>query len=317
MNAQDAEEYTQALGQIVAGSWRQIALAKRLGVPKALDLSTEEWVKERLGGYVKMSVTERKDAALELKAGGHSNVAIGEILGCDEKTVRNDASENSEPQDENDNENTETVKPASENSEPAPVDAIAALAAVPGPEYTRAKFSGDTEWCTPKPYVDLAREAMGGIDLDPASNGQAQETVKAKKYFTKADDGLRKEGRGRVWLNPPYARELIPQFIEKMVEEYTSGRATAAVVLTHNSSDTEWWHLALKHCAAMCFTRSRIKFVKNGNPPPGSPPHGQIFFYLGDDVGKFKAVFETIGSVVTRNGWDDERTLARDKTKAA
>ncbi len=36
MNKDDAEEYTQSLGQVVGGAWRQIALAKRLGVPKAL-----------------------------------------------------------------------------------------------------------------------------------------------------------------------------------------------------------------------------------------------------------------------------------------
>jgi hypothetical protein len=34
MNRQDAEEYTLSLGQIIAGSWRQIALAQKLGVPK-------------------------------------------------------------------------------------------------------------------------------------------------------------------------------------------------------------------------------------------------------------------------------------------
>jgi len=200
MNAQDAEEYTQALGQIVAGSWRQIALAKRLGVPKALGLSVEEWVKERLGGYVKMSVAERKDAALELKADGHSNVAIGEILGCDESTVRADFSGNPEPRDENDNENNEVVEPASGNPEPepAPVDAIAALAAVEGQEYTKAKFSGETEWYTPSAYIDLARQVLGEINLDPASSDQAQETVKAAKYFTRDKDGLKEKWFGRV-----------------------------------------------------------------------------------------------------------------------
>ena len=102
MNAQDAEEYTQALGQIVAGSWRQIALAKRLRVPKALGLSVEEWVKERLGGYVKMSVAERKDAALELKVDGYSNREAAEILGCGETSVRRATAPNGAPDDEND-----------------------------------------------------------------------------------------------------------------------------------------------------------------------------------------------------------------------
>lgn len=90
MHAEDAEEYTQALGQIVAGSWRQIALAKRLGVPKALGLSTEEWVNERLGGYVKMSISERRTAVTELSQKGHTIREIAEITGASKSAVGRD-----------------------------------------------------------------------------------------------------------------------------------------------------------------------------------------------------------------------------------
>ena len=66
MKPEDAEDYTQALGQVVAGGWRQIALGLRLGVPKALNLSVDEWVKQRLGGYVKYSIAERQEAVKAL-----------------------------------------------------------------------------------------------------------------------------------------------------------------------------------------------------------------------------------------------------------
>ena len=84
INEQDAEEFTQSLGQIIGGSWRQIALAKRLGVPQALGLSTEAWVRERLGGYVRLTVDERREAVRELAAEGMSQRGIGEVLGVDE-----------------------------------------------------------------------------------------------------------------------------------------------------------------------------------------------------------------------------------------
>jgi hypothetical protein len=90
MNPNDAEEYTQSLGQIIGGSWRPVALAQRLGVPKALGLTTEQWVNERLGGYVKLARDDRREAVKELKAEGHSNVEIGKVLGVAEGTVRND-----------------------------------------------------------------------------------------------------------------------------------------------------------------------------------------------------------------------------------
>lgn len=96
MNAEDAEEYTQALGQVVGGSWRQVALGKRLGVPEALGISTAEWVK-RLGGYVRLDVEERRSAVLELTAPvtdggmGMTKTAAAEVLGVGRTTIRRDA----------------------------------------------------------------------------------------------------------------------------------------------------------------------------------------------------------------------------------
>jgi hypothetical protein len=91
VNPEDAEEYTQALGQVVAGGWRQIALGERLGVPKALNMTTRAWVEERLGGYVKFSIgEERKEAVKSLVDDGYSERQIPEILGIDRETVRKD-----------------------------------------------------------------------------------------------------------------------------------------------------------------------------------------------------------------------------------
>jgi N6-adenosine-specific RNA methylase IME4 len=90
MTPEDAEEFTQSLGQIIGGSWRQIALAKRLGVPKALGLDTEKWVRERLGGYIKLSVDERREAAHELSSSGHGVREVGEILGISKSQAAED-----------------------------------------------------------------------------------------------------------------------------------------------------------------------------------------------------------------------------------
>jgi 16S rRNA G966 N2-methylase RsmD len=115
---EDAEEFTQALGQIVGGSWRQIALAKRIGVPKALGVSLEDWVEKRLGGYVRMSMADRREAVKELAGEGMSNVAIGEVLGVDEGTVRNARrSENSEVDGDGASNDAVDRTSTSENSE--------------------------------------------------------------------------------------------------------------------------------------------------------------------------------------------------------
>lgn len=103
MKAEDAEEYTQALGQVVAGGWRQVALGERLGVPEALGLSTKDWVEQRLGGYVRLSVPERREAVAELDAEDMSTREIAGVLGVDQSTVVRDlhadadASEDQQP----------------------------------------------------------------------------------------------------------------------------------------------------------------------------------------------------------------------------
>jgi DNA-binding NarL/FixJ family response regulator len=90
MTREDANEYTESLGQVVAGSWRQISLAKRLGVPKALGLTTEQWVNERLGGYVRMSIEDRREAVRNLTANGHSAREIADIVGVSHDTAARD-----------------------------------------------------------------------------------------------------------------------------------------------------------------------------------------------------------------------------------
>lgn len=90
MNKDDAEEYTQSLGQIVGGSYRQIVLAKRLGVPDALGMSVEQWVNQRLGGYVKLAADDRRKAVEELAAEGESTRDIGSVLGVSHTTVERD-----------------------------------------------------------------------------------------------------------------------------------------------------------------------------------------------------------------------------------
>src|SRR5690606_36743982 len=60
------------------------------GVPQALGLTVREWVETRLGGYVRMSIEERKQAVLELAEEGHSQREIAEVLGVGKTTVDRD-----------------------------------------------------------------------------------------------------------------------------------------------------------------------------------------------------------------------------------
>jgi len=144
--------------------------------------------------------------------------------------------------------------------------------------------SGNNEWYTPVEYIALAREVMGGIDLDPASSDIANKTVKAKRYHTVEDDGLAKKWKGRVWMNPPYAAPLIGMFCKKLAEEIDAGRVTQACVLVNNATETEWFSELSSRCSAILFPRSRVKFTTPGGDELGAPLQGQAFVYFGGNI---------------------------------
>lgn len=157
--------------------------------------------------------------------------------------------------------------------------------------------TGENEWFTPEEHIAFVRKVLDKIDLDPASNPLAQKVVKAKTFYTEADNGLAHEWRGKVFLNPPYAQPAIAHFADKMVEEVNAGRVIEAIMLTHNYTDTAWFQKLAGCAAAICFTRGRIRFVS----PDGelaSPTQGQAFFYFGMHCRTFIKVFKEVGFVV-------------------
>ncbi|MDS4011549.1 MAG: DNA N-6-adenine-methyltransferase [Defluviicoccus sp.] len=160
----------------------------------------------------------------------------------------------------------------------------------------RSHFTGENEWYTPAPYVEAARACLGSIDLDPASAPAAQETIRAARFFTRDDDGLKHDWHGRIWLNPPYAQPDITRFIVKLLAEIAAGRATEAILLTHNYTDTGWFHAAAGQCAALCFTRGRIRFV-GASGEIAAPTQGQAFFYFGPGLERFRASFASFGFI--------------------
>lgn len=68
--------------------------------------------------------------------------------------------------------------------------------------------SGKVEYGTPPDIIERARNTMGGIDLDPASNEFFNKNVKALTFFdgSEGNNGLLKHYWGNVWINHPYGR---------------------------------------------------------------------------------------------------------------
>lgn len=159
------------------------------------------------------------------------------------------------------------------------------------------KASESNEWYTPARYIEAARRVLGAFDLDPASNPSANRTVQAETFYTITDDGLTKDWRGRVWLNPPYGGMSGP-FSAKLVAEFAAGNVTAAMLLVNaNSTDAGWFQPLWDYL--LCFTNHRINFVSPTGSESGST-HGSVFVYLGPERDLFIREFSPLGAVVER-----------------
>ena len=147
--------------------------------------------------------------------------------------------------------------------------------------------SGNNEWYTPTKYIEIARDVMNGIDVDPATSKIANRNVKAKTIYTIDDDGLIKEWIGNVWLNPPYAQPLIQQFADKLIEEIDNGNVKQAMVLVNNATETKWFNTLSKKAEAIWFMRGRVKFIDGEGKSTGAPLQGQCILYFGGNIDKF------------------------------
>jgi phage N-6-adenine-methyltransferase len=118
------------------------------------------------------------------------------------------------------------------------------------------------DWPTDPAVFAALDDEFGPFELDPcASDANAT----CSRYFTRDDDGLAQTWTGRVYVNPPYGREL-PDWMRKAWE---SSQTTAELVvcLVPARTDTRWWHdYALR--GEIRFLRGRLKFGPCTNPAP-------------------------------------------------
>ncbi len=66
-------------------------------------------------------------------------------------------------------------------------------------------------------------------------------------------------------------------------------------MITHNCTDTAWFHKALAACSAICFIRRRIKFWK-ANGEVSVTANGQAVF--SNDISRFYERFSELGFIL-------------------
>lgn len=161
---------------------------------------------------------------------------------------------------------------------------------------------------TPPEVIAYARYVMGDIDLDPASSMYwNHHIVKAKRYFTKEDDGLVQPWAGRVLLNPPgtpdedRGKKSVPKlFWERAVGHWRDHLITCCFFVGFNMSQLQVLQMSPAHPLQFYtnFPASRIDYYEqpwewvNGvvggkkrpiaGPPrrQGSPPRPSFITFL-------------------------------------
>lgn len=138
--------------------------------------------------------------------------------------------------------------------------------------------SKSDEWSTPPDFFAKVEAEFGPFDLDPCAT---PENAKAPKFYTKEDDGLKWPWTGRVWMNPPYGREIGHWVRGAVTRVWGCINPTCTVVsLLPVRTDTKWWNGFIWdpdtnnwRLGVECrFIRGRLKFggAKNSAPFPSA-----------------------------------------------
>jgi phage N-6-adenine-methyltransferase len=242
--------------------------------------SWHDYVVGEFGGPLRLGREERQEAVLRLRQGGLSTPAIGMALGVSDETVRRDLiSTNVEMPD--------TITTLDGRSYPAHRESqgLGRLAPL---------MTSDTpEWYTPRHVLDFVVRALGRIDLDPCSNSHDNPNVPAARHFTSEDDGLSRTWLGRVYMNPPYGRE-IGEWTRKLADEYAADNVSEAIALVPARTDTEWFRAF--PAELVCFVSGRLAFSEHEN----AAPFPSAVLYLGENGSNFASVFSALGTVYAR-----------------
>ena len=154
--------------------------------------------------------------------------------------------------------------------------------------------TGNPEHYTPRDYLDAVHNVLGEIGLDPASNPIANENVRAKRFYTKEDDGLKQHWvADTLFINPPFSRGVVDEFAEKLVKHYANGDVKEAIWLSNNTTSESRMIGLLGAASAIFLHIGRLKFitVNDDGEQSGAGLQGQITLYFGDNPNKFLDTF--------------------------
>lgn len=107
------------------------------------------------------------------------------------------------------------------------------------------------EWLTPPEII----QSLGHFDLDPCSPIKRPWPT-ADKHYTIQDNGLYSPWAGRVYMNPPYGRQM-----EKWMAKMAAHGNGIALIFARTETNT-FFKYVWEHADAILFLKGRLTFYK-------------------------------------------------------
>ena len=125
--------------------------------------------------------------------------------------------------------------------------------------------SKQQDWATPKSFLEfLDIEFDWKPTLDVAASDA---NAKAPRFFTEADDALKRNWEGDVWMNPPYGRN-IHKWMKKCAQEIRSpfSDVNSIMALVPARVETMWFHdHVVPYASTIYLITGRFRFVNSGS----------------------------------------------------
>ena len=126
-------------------------------------------------------------------------------------------------------------------------------------------------WFTPQKIVT----ALGPFDLDPCTQTfRPYDTATRHICEDLGECGLRGGWEGRVWLNPPYGKE-IAKWLSKLADHGNG------IALVFSRTETEWCQAMIARADAVNFLKGRIAFIRKDGVPSTNAGTGSILLAWG------------------------------------
>jgi hypothetical protein len=113
----------------------------------------------------------------------------------------------------------------------------------------QATIGKSQSWITPKHIID----ALGPFDTDPCA-ASPQPWPCAGYNISKQQNGLALQWCGLVWLNPPFHRYEVGQWVARMAAH------NHGIALLHARTEAEWFLPCWEHARSMLFLADRLYF---------------------------------------------------------